>query len=309
MQVKRGKEDYYNDFKELYVQILKRSKPYAELYKETENKLISFKTDHVMDNNSIEFLPAYFNMIECLLAQNDQLAQVKQYLIVCLTNLLNASKKVDEKGMQNQRDEYQKDEVHRKLLQSKLDLLFGRYNILMRSKGEEAINKLTSSIISYSELYGPENVGLTQQYYYLADYMLDYIEPKGEQEERLKKITVKRIYSKIADMWRMYFNGTINPLFLYNEDDITLLAIGETFVKMISNRIANVFPRNSECELDLKFKMIKAMIFKKTGSDYYNQARTNALEYLNKIENNIKDKEFMSDMTNLMKIEEGEAQY
>ena len=56
-------------------------------------------------------------------------------------------------------------------LRSKLDLLFGRFNMKIK-KYSESIDKLTNSIVLYSEIYGPENVGLTPQYFYLAEYYL-----------------------------------------------------------------------------------------------------------------------------------------
>ena len=46
-------------------------------------------------------------------------------------------------------------------------------------------------------------------------------------------------------------------------DDALLLAIRESYIKLIDNKIATEFPRNSESELDLKFKMIKVVILKK----------------------------------------------
>ena len=54
---------------------------------------------------------------------------------------------------------------------------------------------------------------------------------------------------------------------MYNDDIPLLLAIGETYVKLISNKITTEFPRNSENELDLKFKMIKVVIYKRSKSD------------------------------------------
>ena len=99
-----------------------------------------------------------------------------------------------------------------------------------------------------------------------------------------KKIIVKKIYSKIAELWRQYFADVVNPLFLYNDDTPLLLAIGETYVKLISNKIATEFPRNSESELDLKFKMIKVVILKKTKSDLYQQALNNVLDQQKKDE-------------------------
>ena len=214
--------------------------------------LNQFKSEYTIDNNSIEFLPAYFNFIECFLAQN-KTDEVKKYLIVGLTNLLNASKKKTSNININYSDN---EEITKKLLQSRLDLLFGRYNILTRAPANETVDKITSSIITYSEIFGPESVGLTPQYYYLAEYFLDYTDIE-EKKERMKRIIVKKIYSKIADNWKNYFMGNSGSMFMEDENNTDLiLAIGETFVKNIGNRIANVFPRDSEIELDLKFNSL-----------------------------------------------------
>ena len=119
----------------------------------------------------------------------------------------------------------------------------------------------------------------------------------------MKKKQTKKIYSKIAELWRQYFAGKINPLFMQNSDDNLLLAIGETYVKLINNKIATEFPRNSESELDLKFKMIKVVILKKTNSDLYQQALNNVLDQQKKVEDQLLDKEFFDDMNEFMKNE------
>ena len=93
---------------------------------------------------------------------------------------------------------------------------------------------------------------------------------------------------------------------MQNSDDNLLLAIGETYVKLINNKIATEFPRNSESELDLKFKMIKVVILKKTKSDLYQQAYNNVLDQQKKIEAQILDKEFFEDMNEFMKNDEEE---
>jgi len=307
MQPTRTKKEWEEEFKKTYICILKRLKSYDDLILENEENLNSFKSEHTLDNNSIEFLPAYFNFIECFLAQDKKkLGEVKKYLIVGLTNLLNASKKGDEKNTgERSGNEYEQEEVHRKLLQSRLDLLFGRFNLKSDAPPEQTIDKLTSSIITYSEIYGPENVGLTPQYFYLAEYFLVTIF-KDPNKEANKKIIVKKIYSKIAELWRQYFADTVNPLFLYNDDAPLLLAIGETYVKLITNKIATEFPRNSENELDLKFKMIKVVILKKTKSDLYQQALNNVLDQQKKIEAQLLDKEYFKDMNEFMKNDEEE---
>ena len=236
-----------------------------------------------------------------------KLSEVKKYLIVGLTNLLNASKKGDDKGTSyHGGNEYEdQDEVNRKLLQSRLDLLFGRFNLKSDAPPEQTVDKLTSSIITYSEIYGPESVGLTPQYFYLAEYFLVTIF-KDQNKEQNKKVIVKKIYLKIAELWRQYFSENVNPLFMENSDDALLLAIGETYVKLINNKIATEFPRNSESELDLKFKMIKVVILKKTKSDLYQQALNNVLDQQKKVEDQILDKEFFDDMNEFMKNDEEE---
>ena len=305
MQPTRTKKEWEEEFKKTYILILKRLKSYDELIIENEENLNAFKSEHTLDNNSIEFLPAYFNFIECFLVQDKKkLSEVKKYLIVGLTNLLNASKKGDDKNLEERKlNEYDAEEVNRKLLQSRLDLLFGRFNLKSDAPPEQTIDKLTSSIIIYSEIYGPENVGLTPQYFYLAEYFLATVF-KDQNKEMNKKIIVKKIYSKIAELWRQYFADVVNPLFLYNDDTPLLLAIGETYVKLISNKIATEFPRNSESKLDLKFRMIKVVILKKIKSDLYQQALNNVLDQQKKVESQILDKEFFEDMSVFMRNDE-----
>ena len=307
MQPTRTKKEWEEEFKKTYICILKRLKSYDDLIIENEENLNAFKSEHTLDNNSIEFLPAYFNFIECFLAQDKKkLSEVKKYLIVGLTNLLNASKKGDDKNLEERKStEYEPEEVNRKLLQSRLDLLFGRFNLKSDAPPEQTIDKLNSSIIIYSEIYGPENVGLTPQYFYLAEYFLVTVF-KDQNKEMNKKIIVKKIYSKIAELWRQYFADVVNPLFLYNDDTPLLLAIGETYVKLISNKIATEFPRNSESELDLKKKIIKVVILKKTKSDLYQQALNNVLDQQKKVESQILDKEYFEDMNLFMKNDEDE---
>ena len=307
MQPTKTKKEWEEEFKKTYILILKRIKNYDELIIQNEENLNAFKSEHTLDNNSIEFLPAYFNFIECFLAQDKKkLSEVKKYLIVGLTNLLNASKKGDDKNLEERKStEYEPEEVNRKLLQSRLDLLFGRFNLKSDAPPEQTIDKLNSSIIIYSEIYGPESVGLTPQYFYLAEYFLTTVF-KDQNKEINKKIIVKKIYSKIAELWRLYFADTINPLFLYNDDSTLLLAIGETYVKLISNKISTEFPRNSECELDLKFKMIKVVILKKTKNDLYQQALNNTLDQQKKVESQLLDKEYFNDMNEFMKNDEEE---
>ena len=65
-----------------------------------------------------------------------------------------------------------------------VSLLFGRFNLKSDAPPEQTIDKLNSSIIIYSEIYGPENVGLTPQYFYLAEYFL---------------VTIFKFFEKIFD--------------------------------------------------------------------------------------------------------------
>ena len=298
IQPSKTKKEWEEEFKKTYIEILKRQKSYEDLIKINDANLNQFKSDHTLDNNSIEFLPAYFNFIECYLAQGEKkLQDVKKFLIVGLTNLLNASKKGDDKSLgEKNLNEYDPEEVNRKLLQSRLDLLFSRYNLNSRDT-KQTIDKLTSSIITYSEIYGPESVGLTPQYFYLAEYFI----ANTDIDEKMKKIIIKKIYTKIAELWRQYFNDMKNPLFLENDDSELLYAIGETYVKYISTKIASEFPKNSEGELELKYKMIKAIISKRTKSDFYTQCYKNVLEFQNKIESQIIDKDYIDEMNELMK--------
>ena len=296
MQPTKTKKEWEIEFKKIYIQILKKQISFDELIVQNEMLLNQFKSEYTIDNNSIEFLPAYFNFIECFLAQN-KTDEVKKYLIVWLTNLLNASKKKTSNNNINFSDN---EEITKKLLQSRLDLLFGRFNILTRAPANETVDKITSSIITFSEIFGPENVGLTPQYYYLAEYFLDYSDIE-EKKERMKRIIVKKIYSKIADNWKNYFMGNSGSMFMEDDNNTDLtLAIGETFVKNISNRIANVFPRDSEIELDLKFKLIRCVILKKNKSAFADQAQSNAIEFQNRVEDKILDKDFITDMNEII---------
>ena len=92
----------------------------------------------------------------------------------------------------------------------------------------------------------------------------------------------------------------VNPLFLTNDDQDLILAIGETYVKLISNRIGSTF-RDTEVELELKYKMIKVIILKRTNSDIYEKALENVLEFQKNIEDKILDKEFIEEMNEEMK--------
>ena len=297
MHLPKSKAEWETEFKYIYIDILKKNKSYDELSQINEQSLNKFKEEYTLDSNSIDFLPAYFNFIECSLAQNSDISSVKKYLIVGLTNLLNATKKKEGQSADYASGYYDREEVNKKLLKSRLDLLFARYNI--QTRNPEAIDKLTTSIIAYSEIYGPENVGLTPQYYYLAEYFLDFTS-KNEKEERKQKAIVKNIYAKIAEIWKNYFIGNNNPLFLINDDEELILAIGEAFVKLISTRIGNIF-RDTEFELELKYKMIKVVILKRTNADIYEKALENVMDLYKSREKMILDKDYMNEIIEQMK--------
>ena len=170
MQPTKTKKEWEIEFKKIYIQILKKQISFDELIVQNEMLLNQFKSEYTIDNNSIEFLPAYFNFIECFLAQN-KTDEVKKYLIVGLTNLLNASKKKTSNNNMNFSDN---EEITKKLLQSRLDLLFGRYNILTRAPANETVDKITSSIITFTPISMPENVGLSRKFHDLHKHFLNY---------------------------------------------------------------------------------------------------------------------------------------
>lgn len=125
------------------------------------------------------------------------LQEVKKYLIVGLSNIMFSDKK------ENDTDEMDEDiyeAKEKKRLKSRLDLLFARYNLLNRHY-QEACEKLTSSIIQYSELYGPESIGLTINYYYLATYFDEILDLDSKFD------TIKGIILRIAEIWKKYFLG------------------------------------------------------------------------------------------------------
>ena len=82
MQPTRTKKEWEEEFKKIYICILKRLKSYDDLILENEENLNAFKSEHTLDNNSIEFLPAYFNFIECFLAKSLGINEVKSLGVV-----------------------------------------------------------------------------------------------------------------------------------------------------------------------------------------------------------------------------------
>jgi hypothetical protein len=174
-----------------------------------------FQQDFTLDNKSIEFLPAFFNFIECYL-EIQNITEVKKYLIVGLSNLMFANKK--EGGGEGDGTEFEDDEHSAKLkkkLRSRLDLLFSRFHLInTNKKWDESIDKLSNSIILYSEIYGPESVGLTPHYFFLANYFIDRQDlPDSISKQEKKEVIVKNIYHKIAEIWKKFFLDEKNELF------------------------------------------------------------------------------------------------
>lgn len=141
--------------------------------------------------------------------------EVKKYLIVGLSNLMFASKK--EGGGEGENAEIEEDEEsanEKKKLRSRLDLLFARFHLINNNKKyDEAIDKLTNSIILYSEIYGPESIGLTPHYYYLANYFADKSSDAYARKQDKRETIIKNIYQKIADIWKKFFLGDKNDLY------------------------------------------------------------------------------------------------
>jgi hypothetical protein len=171
--------------------------------------LTAFKANFPLDNKSIEFLPVYFNFIEFYLKKDkEKLSEVKKYLIVGLSNLLFSTKKRDDDSNEPELDEDEDVKREKRNLRSRMDFLFARYNLLIK-KYDEAIDKLTASIITYSEIYGPESVGLTAHYFYLSNYFADVMEKDSEERD----VIIINIYLKITEIWKKYFLGEKNELF------------------------------------------------------------------------------------------------
>lgn len=230
------------------------------------------------------------------------MAEAERYLKVGMINLLNAGKKDEKRQLvEEDRDNFSEEEVRRKTLQSRLDLLFGRYKLLNPgNKDSGALDSLTNSILSHSELYGPEDVGLTPQYYYLAECFYNSgVERDGKAKNDIdKKVCVKNIYNKVADNWRKFFMEQINPLFYINqkqEHHELIFAIGENYIRMIINRIASIF-RDSEKELTLKFKFIKALVSRENNPNQTESLVKDVRDFWESFKDDVIDKEFMEEM-------------
>lgn len=183
-----------------------------EIIDANQATLTQFQKDIVMDSNSIHILPAYFNFIECYLA-NNMLPEVKKYLTVALSNLSFSNKKKEEK--EGDLIEHQEEEIlaakDRKIKTSRIDLLFGQY-LLLTDQFKEAKEKIINSIILSSEIYGPESVMLTPNYYYLASCFLTE-NSKTNDKSIDSELIAKNIYLKIADCWKKCFLGEKHELF------------------------------------------------------------------------------------------------
>lgn len=203
---------YEQEFEELYKEFLKGDKDVHTIIKENQSNLNIFLLDHNLDNKSIYLLPAFFNFIECYLDLGND-SEVKRYLIVGLSNLMFSAKAKEEtKDEDDIEGEEQEDiEKDRNAKRSRLDLLFARFN-LNNSKWSDAIEKLSNSIVLYSQIFGPESIGLTPHYYYLANYFAEKpLDPNEKWDKR--EVIIKNIYSKIAEIWRKFFIGDVNEFF------------------------------------------------------------------------------------------------
>ncbi len=191
----------------MYIDFLKEDKPTEKVIEENQNLLVDFQKEYPVHKDT-DLFPAFFNFIECYLKLGEK-QEVKKYLIVGLSKLLFVSKKdsVKEENLDYEDDE---SKYLTNKLRSKLDLLFARFNIDTENLSE-AISKLSNSIILYSEIFGPEEIGLTQNYYYLAKYFSAKKDDEESEEER--DIIIKNIFLKIADIWKKYFLREFNDLF------------------------------------------------------------------------------------------------
>jgi hypothetical protein len=167
----------------------------------------------------------------------------------------------------NQDDQIEDDKIikDRIVKTSKIDLLFGRYNLQI-NKLKDAMDKITNSIIQFAEIYGPESVGLTPHYYYLATIFLEkgQKEPKYYQES---EIVAKNIFLKIADIWKKYFLSELHLLFDNENDEVLNLAIGDYYILKILHKLVYYF-KGQEKELELKFKYLKVIISREKEKDY-----------------------------------------
>ena len=234
--------------------------------------LTKFQKDIVLDSNSIHILPAYFNFIECYLANNSE-PEVKKYLTVALSNLSFSNKKKEDGKELESAEDFEEESLLVKDKQTKtsrINLLFGQY-LLLTAKYKEAKEKIILSIILYSEIYGPEFVGLTPNYYYLASCFLSE-NSKISDNSADSLIVSKNIYLKIADCWKKYFLGEKHELFDTNVDHKLNLNIGKYYVNLIISKIGTYFKseksEDKELELILKYLAIRVLILKELKLEY-----------------------------------------
>jgi hypothetical protein len=288
----KEKKEYEQEFKKLYKEFLKGEKDIKDIIEENQSTLDFFQQDFNLDNKSIDFLPAFFNFIECYLEARN-LPEVKKYLIVGLSNLMFSSKKNDETKDGDQVDEEDEELMkEKKNMRSRLDLLFARFNLEIK-KHDEANDKLTNSIVLYAEIYGPESVGLTPHYYYLANYFTEKPFDKDERHEK-REIIIRNVYLKIADIWKKYFLGEKYELFEWEDVDHNLnLVVGEYYVRKVISRIRANFTNDKE--LELKFKMIRVLILKELGSELYKETLNSVIKL--KEAYNIGDRSFVEELS------------
>ena len=162
-----------------YIEILKNGSFESRengksLLQRNEEALDQFKKAFTLDSNSIEFLPAYFNIIECYFLKPGSDSDIKKYLIVGLTNLENAQKKKDDKGYRvgGGGAKEKEEEKKKKMLKSRLELLFARLNF-QKDEHESAITKLQNSILSYSSLI-PQAQNKEENVHKAKEYFLIY---------------------------------------------------------------------------------------------------------------------------------------
>ena len=265
-QEKRTYEDFEEEFKGYYIEFLKANPDIEEILQKNQETLTQLQREIVIDSNSIAMLPAYFNFIECYLETNNK-SEVKKYLTVALSNLSFSNKKKDEMKEGDNPDEIVEDEKTTKdriAKTSRIDLLFGRYNLQI-NKLKDAMDKITNSILLYAEIYGPESVGLTPHYYYLATLFLE----QGQKEQKNHKdseLIAKNIFLKIADIWKKYFLGEKHLLYEQDVDDNLNLAIGDYYILKITHKLIYYF-KGQEKELELKYKYLKVIIAREREKD------------------------------------------
>jgi len=173
---------------------------------------MEYQKEHPVHKDT-DLFPAFFNFIEFYLNLPDSLEEVKRYLIVGLSKLLFANKKEIIKEENFQYEEFEDTKKTCDKLKSQLDFLFARFHLANDNKNyDEAISKLSNSIIMYSEIYGPESIGLTPNYYYLANYFAE--KPLEDYETQdTRDVIIRNIYNKIANIWKFFFLGEVNEMF------------------------------------------------------------------------------------------------